>query len=75
MPRPPPFPTRYPTHTVHTAGGASALIAASAPYIGPWQGFKFVLTVFFGCVAMLVVAIPVNNLSSRRRYPTYWMGK
>jgi hypothetical protein len=59
----------------NSAGGASALIASSALYIGPWYGFKFVLTVFFGCLAMLVVAMLVNNLSSRRRYPTYWLGK
>ncbi|GIL82435.1 hypothetical protein Vretimale_11882 [Volvox reticuliferus] len=63
------------TRTVHPPGGASALIAASAMYIGPWYGFKFILTVFFGCLAMLVVALVVNNLSSRRRYPTYWVGK
>ncbi|GLC47414.1 hypothetical protein PLESTM_002070600 [Pleodorina starrii] len=63
------------TRTVHPPGGASALIAASAPYIGPWYGFKFLLTVFFGSVAMLVVALGINNLSARRRYPTYWMGK
>ncbi|EFJ41869.1 hypothetical protein VOLCADRAFT_119578 [Volvox carteri f. nagariensis] len=63
------------TRTVHPPGGASALIASSALYIGPWYGFKFVLTVFFGCLAMLVVAMVVNNLSARRRYPTYWWGK
>ncbi|GLI70733.1 hypothetical protein VaNZ11_015758, partial [Volvox africanus] len=63
------------TRTVHPPGGASALIASSALYIGPWYGFKFILTVFFGCLAMLVVALVVNNFSSRRRYPTYWMGK
>lgn len=56
------------------AGGATALIAASAHSMGDWYGFKLVLTVFFGSLAMLVVALAINNLPRRRRYPTYWLG-
>ncbi len=56
------------------AGGATALIASSLPVIGPWAGFKFVLTILWACVIMLAVAMVVNNISHRRRYPTYWMG-
>lgn len=60
------------TCTTHPPGGATALIAASAHHLGPWRGFQFVLTVFFGSLGMLVVALVVNNLSPQRRYPTFW---
>ncbi|KAG2501441.1 hypothetical protein HYH03_001224 [Edaphochlamys debaryana] len=62
------------TRTVHPPGGASALIASSVHTLGPDKGFRFLGTVFFGSCAMLAVALVINNLSSRRRYPTYWMG-
>ncbi len=54
------------------AGGATALIAASAQQIGDWAGFKFVLTAVFGAIGMTLVALVVNNLSPRRVYPTFW---
>jgi CBS domain-containing membrane protein len=54
------------------AGGATALIAAAADEIGPWYGFKFVLTAEFGALGMTLVALLVNNLSPRRVYPTFW---
>jgi uncharacterized membrane protein len=43
------------------------LIAASAASIGPWRGFKFLITIAWACVIMLVVALVVNNISTRRR--------
>jgi hypothetical protein len=52
---------------VCVAGGATALIAASAEHIGPWRGFKFLLTIMWACAIMLAVALVVNNISTRRR--------
>lgn len=56
------------------AGGATALIAASAENVRPWAGFQFVITVIIGTLAMQLVALIVNNLHQQRRYPRYWIG-
>lgn len=58
------------TRTTHPPGGATALIAASLVHVGPWAGFRFVLTVTFGSLLMLLVALLVNNISPSRR----WIG-
>lgn len=39
---------------------------------GPGEGFRFVGTVMFASLLMLAVALVVNNLGRRRRYPACW---
>ncbi len=61
------------TNTLHPPGGATALIAV----IGSDQlhdlGFLYVwMPVGLGALLMLAVALLVNNISRRRRYPLYW---
>ena len=61
----------------HPPGGATALIAAThaAGAHLPAAGYSMVLTVFLGSLAMLAVALLVNNLHPGRRYPTQWIGR
>jgi hypothetical protein len=40
----------------------------------PWAGFRLILTVFFGSLAMLLVALFTNNLHPKKKYPTFWFG-
>ncbi|EIE20895.1 HPP family protein+B94, partial [Coccomyxa subellipsoidea C-169] len=60
------------TKTVHPPGGATALIAATANPLRPWQGFQFVVCIFIGSLGMLLVALLFNNLHPKKRYPLYW---
>ncbi|CAL8467881.1 g7419 [Coccomyxa elongata] len=60
------------TKTVHPPGGATALIAATANPLRPWQGFQFVVCIGIGSVGMLLVALVFNNLHLRKRYPMFW---
>jgi hypothetical protein len=63
------------TRTTHPPGGATALIACTAPgVVSPkaWYGARFVLAVALGSVVMMVCAVLVNNLAADRAYPTYW---
>jgi len=56
------------TNTLHPPGGATAFVAV---YTG--QDFGFVLSpVGLGAVCLILVALLVNNLSHRCRYPQYW---
>ena len=62
------------TSTLHPPGGATALIAASAPApLPPGAGFRFVGSVAAGAAVMQVVALAVNNLHPTVRYPSYWV--
>jgi CBS-domain-containing membrane protein len=54
------------------AGGATALIACSMATLPKWHGYSYLVTVAVGSVAMLAIALLVNNLDPRRRYPTFW---
>jgi len=61
------------TKTLHPPGGATALIAV----IGGRQihdlGYWYALVpVGLGAVMMLVVALLVNNIPEKRRYPEFW---
>ena len=60
------------TDTVHPPGGATALTAIiGGPAI---QDLGFLYTLFpagVGALVLLLVALLVINLSSRRRYPEY----
>lgn len=62
-------------HSLHPPAGATALIAVLGPANVHKLGYQFVLTpVLVGSVALLLVAVVVNNLSSHesRHYPTAW---
>ena len=61
------------TKTLHPPGGATALIAviggAKIHHLGY---FYAVIPVGAGALVMLAVALLVNNLAPRRRYPEFW---
>ncbi len=56
------------------AGGATAIIASQANPLPPWAGFSFILVMLVASAGQTVIAILVNNLHSKKRYPTYWFG-
>eukprot|EP01132_Coremiostelium_polycephalum_P003246 gene3246-4064_t len=60
------------TKTLHPPGGATALVAVmSSKY--RWSGYYFVFVpVTSGALTMLVIAMIVNNISPRRKYPVFW---
>jgi len=60
--------------TLHPPGGATALIAVTADGALKDLGWWFVLTpVAAGACIMLLIALLVNNMASRRQYPVYWL--
>lgn len=62
------------THTVHPPGGATALIAVSPnAAIQNLHWLYLVLPVAVGAAIMILVAILVNNCTSTRHYPKYWI--
>ena len=56
------------TQTLHPPGGATAFLAI---YTGQGIGFVF-SPVGTGVLCLVIIALLVNNLSSRRKYPEYW---
>lgn len=61
------------TRTLHPPGGATALIAVTAGPKLAGLGFWFALVpVGVGALALLGVALAVNNLARHRNYPQYW---
>lgn len=57
------------TRTLHPPGGATAYVAV---YSG--QGFGFILSpVGLGVICLVAIAVLINNLSSERKYPDYWI--
>jgi CBS-domain-containing membrane protein len=61
------------TKTLHPPGGATALIAViSGPKITDLGYFFVLMPVGAGVLIMLAVALLVNNLAPRRRYPEFW---
>ncbi|PIB35973.1 HPP family protein [Reichenbachiella sp. 5M10] len=59
------------TKTLHPPGGATALIAVIGTESITSLGYWYVLyPVFSGTMILLVVGLVVNNMTSRRRYPT-----
>jgi len=57
------------TSTLHPPGGATAFVAV---YSG--QNFSFIFApVFTGSIILILVALLINNLSSTRKYPLYWL--
>jgi CBS-domain-containing membrane protein len=60
--------------TLHPPGGATALIAVIGGESIHGLGFLYALVpAGTGAAVMLVVALLVNNLSGRRRYPGFWI--
>lgn len=56
------------THTLHPPGGATAFVAV---YTG--QSFSYILSpVGLGAVLLVIIAVLVNNCSSKRKYPDFW---
>ncbi|DBB05731.1 hypothetical protein WJX77_012192 [Trebouxia sp. C0004] len=62
------------TRTVHPPGGATAIIASQASPLPPWAGFSFILVILVASAGQTVIAVVVNNLHTKKRYPTYWFG-
>ncbi|MDD3653444.1 MAG: HPP family protein [Desulfotomaculaceae bacterium] len=57
------------TGTIHPPGGATAFIAV---YSG--QNFSFLFApVAIGSIILISIALLINNLSSIRKYPQYWL--
>jgi CBS-domain-containing membrane protein len=62
------------TRTTHPPGGATAYIAVIGSQKIHNLGYLYVLIpAASGALIMLIVALVVNNLSSARRYPVYWL--
>ena len=56
------------THTLHPPGGATAFVAVYTE-----QSFSYILSpVGLGAVLLVVIAVLVNNCSTKRKYPDYW---
>lgn len=56
------------THTLHPPGGATAFVAV---YTG--QSFSYILSpVGLGAFILVIIALLVNNCSSKRKYPDFW---
>jgi CBS-domain-containing membrane protein len=61
------------TRTLHPPGGATALIfVMGSPKLHNLGYLYVIMPVGAGVILMLLVALLVNNLSSRRRYPEFW---
>ena len=61
------------TKTLHPPGGATALIAVISGAKVHNLGYLYALMpVGAGALIMLAVALLVNNLAPRRRYPEFW---
>lgn len=60
------------TKTLHPPGGATALIAVTGSEAIKNLGYLYVVTpVLSGCLVLVFFAIIFNNITSRRKYPTY----
>jgi CBS-domain-containing membrane protein len=62
------------TKTLHPPGGATALIAIiGGPKITQLGFLYALLPVGTGIAIMLIVALVVNNIPQKRRYPEFWI--
>ena len=62
------------TRTLHPPGGATALIAVIGGESVHRLGYVYAFVpVGLGAVVLLSVALLVNNISKRRRYPEFWL--
>ena len=61
------------TKTLHPPGGATALIAVIGSSTIHNLGYWYILVpVGLGAAIMLVIALLVNNIPEKRRYPEFW---
>jgi CBS-domain-containing membrane protein len=61
------------TKTLHPPGGATALIAVIGSSTIHDLGYWYVLVpVGLGATIMLLIALLVNNIPGKRRYPEFW---
>ncbi|EFN58032.1 hypothetical protein CHLNCDRAFT_142243 [Chlorella variabilis] len=60
------------TATTHPPGGATALIACTLPTLPKWHGYSYLVTIGVSSIIMQLIALVVNNIDPRRRYPTYY---
>lgn len=61
------------TSTLHPPGGATALIAVIGSANVHNLGYLYVLMpVGAGAVIMLLVALVINNIPEKRKYPEFW---
>ncbi len=61
------------TKTLHPPGGATALIAVIGSNKIHALGFLYaIIPVGLGALIMLVVALFVNNIPEKRKYPEFW---
>lgn len=61
------------TRTLHPPGGATALIAViGGPRIHDLGYLYAFVPAGAGALVLLLIALAVNNLDSRRSYPRYW---
>ncbi|HCY87597.1 MAG TPA: HPP family protein [Desulfobacteraceae bacterium] len=62
------------TQTLHPPGGATALIAViGSDKIHTLSFWYLVFPVGSGVIIMLAVALIVNNLAKKRKYPEFWL--
>ena len=62
------------TKTLHPPGGATSLIAVIGSEKIHDLGYLYVLMpAGLGAAIMLIVALLVNNIPKRRRYPEFWL--
>ncbi|EGG24291.1 hypothetical protein DFA_06441 [Cavenderia fasciculata] len=60
------------TKTLHPPGGATAMIAITTTK-QQWYGFYYCFVpVASGSIIMLIVALLINNLAPKRKYPVNW---
>lgn len=61
------------TKTLHPPGGATALIAVIGSAKVHSLGYLYVLIpVGIGALVMLIIALLINNIPRKRRYPEFW---
>ena len=62
------------THCGHPPGVATALVAYMESGVDTAEAFYYVVhPVATGICLLLIIALAYNNLSSQRRYPTFWL--
>jgi len=62
------------TKTLHPPGGATALIAVIGSQKIHNLGYLYaIIPVGLGAFIMLVIALLVNNIPKKRRYPEFWL--
>jgi CBS domain-containing membrane protein len=54
------------------AAAASLIYATGNAKVKGWYWWFLFFPNLVGCVLMLIVAVLVNNLSAKRKYPQFW---